>query len=278
MSEVVRQHPAFKYMRKQFLPHIWCPGCGNGLILAAIIRAIDELGIDIDETSFVTGIGCWGLTGNYINADWLHTTHGRALPMATGLKLMNPKLKVFALTGDGDLAAIGGNHFIHAARRNVDLITICSNNMIFGRTGGQVAPTTPEGKYASTSPYGNIERPFDLCRLAEAAGATHVERWTVMHPVPLTKAIKKAIEHKGFSFIEVLSPCPVQYGRKNKFRNPSVLYNWVKEQSVSIKKAQDMSEQELEGKFIIGEFVKKENIPDLSAQLLKLQESFENKS
>lgn len=271
-----QQHPAFNYMRKNLLPHIWCPGCGNGLILAAIVRAIDELGIDIDRTSFVTGIGCWGLTGNYINTDWLHATHGRALPMATGLKLVNPELKVFALTGDGDLAAIGGNHFIHAARRNVDLITICSNNMIYGRTGGQVAPTTPLGRYATTSPYGTVENPFDLSNLAASAGATHVERWTVMHPGSLTKAIKKAIEHKGFSLIEVLSPCPVQYGRRNKLRTPSALYQWVKEQTVNIKKAQSMTEEELEGKYLIGKLVKKDNVPDLSELIQRQQASLQN--
>lgn len=274
MSVVTQEHPAFKYLRKSALPHIWCPGCGNGLILAAIVRAIDELGIDIDKTSFITGIGCWGLTGNYINSDWLHGLHGRALPLATGLKVMNPELKVFALTGDGDLAAIGGNHFIHAARRNVDLITIVSNNMIYGRTGGQVAPTTPLGKFASTSPYGNVERPFDLSNLAQASGATHVERWTVMHSRQLTESIKRAIQHKGFSLIEVLSPCPVQFGSKNKISKPSDLYRWYKDQTVTVKQAQSMSPQELEDKFMVGELVKKENVADLSEQLKKVQDFF----
>lgn len=276
MTETAQQHPAFKYMRKRLLPHIWCAGCGNGLILAAIIRAIDELKIDIDETSFVTGIGCWGLTGNYINTDWLHALHGRTLPVATGLKIMNPKLKVFVLAGDGDLAAIGGNHFIHAARRNVDLITICSNNMIFGRTGGQVAPTTPVGQYTSTSPYGNIENSFDLSNLAQAAGATHVERWSVMHPGPLATAIKKAIKHKGFSLIEVLTPCPVQYGKHNKLHAPSALYRWFKEKSVNITKAKSMTDKELSDKFLVGELVKKEGLPDLVENLRKLQGNFES--
>lgn len=254
----------------RFMPHIWCPGCGNGLLMAAVVRAISELGVDIDKTSIVTGIGCWGLAGNYINTDWMHTTHGRALPAATGLKVMKPELNVFALTGDGDLAAIGGNHFIHAARRNVDLVTICSNNMIYGRTGGQMAPTTPYGKISSTTPYGNVERSFDICNLAVAAGATHVERWTVMHPRPLTEAIKRGIGHKGFSLIEVISPCPVQYGGKNKISSPEALYRWTKQQTVSVQEAQKLTEQELAGKFVIGELVKKENIPDLSASL-KLQ-------
>lgn len=269
MNNIVRQFPLSPYLR--FLPHIWCPGCGNGLIVAAIVRAIDELGINIDKTSFVTGIGCWGLAGNYINSDWLHTTHGRVLPAATGLKVINPELKVFVLTGDGDLAAIGGNHFIHAARRNVDLITICSNNMIYGRTGGQMAPTTPLGKKSSTSPYGNIERPFDLCKLAIAAGATHVERWTVMDQRPLTKAIKRAIEHKGFSFLEIISPCPAQYGNKNTIRTAGQLYRWVKDQTINVKHAKKMVDKDLEDKFVVGELVKNVDIPDLSTRLRSQQ-------
>lgn len=256
------KHPALRYLRANALPHIWCAGCGNGLILGAIIRAFEKSQVDKNKVVLVTGIGCWGLAGNYLDTDWIHTTHGRALPVATGVKLVKPELTVLVLTGDGDLAAIGGNHFIHAARRNIGVITICSNNMIYGRTGGQVAPTTPVGKIASTTPYGTVERPFDLSLLAQAAGATYVARWSVLQPVSLVNSIVKAINHKGFSFIEVLSPCPAQFGAKNGFKTPGELYRWFKQRCIPKDKARET--EDINGKFLVGEFVYRDDVQELS--------------
>ncbi len=202
------------YFRR--LPHIWCPGCGNGTIINAMLRAIDEVGLKKDEIVAVSGIGCFGRATGYLDFYTLHTTHGRALAFATGIKLMKPEMKVFVLMGDGDAAAIGGNHLIHAARRDIDLIAIVANNSIYGMTGGQVSPTTPEMAKTTTTPEGCKERPFDLCELVLAAGGSYVARWTTYHVRQLQNSIKEALEHPGFSFIEVFSQCPVQFGRRNK--------------------------------------------------------------
>ena len=180
-----------KYFRMNKLPHIWCPGCGHGIILGSLIRAIDNLDLDQDNICIVSGIGCSSRAPGYMNFDTLHTTHGRALAFATGIKLSKPELKVIVITGDGDCAAIGGNHLIHAARRNIDLTTIVFNNNIYGMTNGQYSPMTPKGAFASTAPYGNIDRNFDLCKLAVAAGATYVARGTVYHTNQLLNLSKK---------------------------------------------------------------------------------------
>jgi 2-oxoglutarate ferredoxin oxidoreductase subunit beta len=214
--EPLPENPVNKYLRMDRMPHIWCPGCGIGTTMNCFARAIDGSKLDPNQVAIVSGIGCTGRVAGYVNMDSFHTTHGRAIPFATGLKLGNPALKVVVYSGDGDLFAIGGNHFIHAARRNMDLTVICVNNFIYGMTGGQVTPTTPEGAVASTTPYGNYEHAFNLPDLAAACGAVYVARWTSFHVRQLTKAMKEALAKPGFSFIEIISPCPTLYSRRNK--------------------------------------------------------------
>lgn len=192
------------------LPHTWCAGCGNGIVLGAFIRAFKDSGIDEDKLVVVSGIGCSGRVTQYLNFDAIHTTHGRALAFATGIKLANPELKVVVMMGDGDALAIGGNHFIHAARRNIDLTTIIFNNSVYGMTGGQLSPTTPVNTKTTTTPYGNFENPFNIAELAIAAGASYVARWTTYHTKQLKKSIKEALLHKGFSVVEAITGCPTQ--------------------------------------------------------------------
>jgi 2-oxoglutarate ferredoxin oxidoreductase subunit beta len=209
-------NPVEAFLRMDRMPHIWCPGCGIGTTVNCFAHALESSGLDLDKVAVVSGIGCTGRVAGYLNLDSFHTTHGRAIPFATGLKLANPELKVVVYSGDGDLTAIGGNHFIHAARRNLDLTIILVNNFIYGMTGGQVAPTTPLTATASTAPYGNFEQAFNLPYLAESCGAVYVARWTAYHVRHLTKAMKEATQKKGFSFVEVLAPCPTLYSRRNK--------------------------------------------------------------
>ncbi|MFP4588647.1 MAG: thiamine pyrophosphate-dependent enzyme [Candidatus Bipolaricaulota bacterium] len=215
-ERVEAAHPMAKYLRTERIPHIWCSGCGLGSALTCFCGALDQAGIGLDEAAVVSGIGCTGRIAGYIATDSYHTTHGRAIPFATGLKLANPGLSVTVFSGDGDLFAIGGNHFIHAARRNIDLNVICINNYNFGMTGGQFGPTTPQGSNATTSPYGNFENPFNLPDLAASSGAVYVARWTTLHARRIESSMKEALEKKGFTFIEILSPCPTGYGRKNQ--------------------------------------------------------------
>jgi len=209
-------NPVNQYLRMDRMPHIWCPGCGLGTTVNCFVRAVGECGIPQDQIAVVSGIGCTGRVAGYLNMDSFHTTHGRPIAFATGLKLANPKLKVVVYSGDGDLFAIGGNHFIHAARRNMDLTIICVNNFTYGMTGGQVTPTTPIDAVASTAPFGNIEDPFNLPFLADCAGAVYVARWTTFHVRQTAKAMKEAMQKRGLSFIEILSPCPTLYGRRNR--------------------------------------------------------------
>ena len=209
-------HPLDEYLRTDRLPHIWCPGCGLGMILGTMLRAINKAHLDIDMTTIVSGIGCTGRAAGYVKLDSFHVTHGRALPFATGLKIANPKLKIIVFSGDGDIAAIGGNHLIHAARRNVDMTVICVNNFIYGMTGGQMGPTTPELGRTSTSRAGNTEKPFNIPHLVGAAGAAYVARWTAAHLHQMERAFIEAFHKKGFSFVEIISPCPTYYGRMNE--------------------------------------------------------------
>lgn len=245
----------YRMINAQAFPTPFCPGCGHGILLSAVLRAIAELEYDLKNMVFVSGIGCaaW-IPSPHFKADTLHTLHGRAIAYATGAKLFNPKLKIMVISGDGDLSAIGGNHLIHAARRNMDLTVVCANNGIYGMTGGQMASTTPVGARTATTPKGNEEPPFDLCRLVEAAGATFVARQPVSTPVPLTRTLKKAISHQGFSFVDVLSPCPTQFGRRNAFRAPHDMLVSLKNTCVSVEKAKSMAPDELAGKILIGEF------------------------
>jgi len=270
--EKVVEHPLKKYFRGE-IKYTTCPGCGNGIISQSILRAIDELAINFNDIAFVSGIGCSGwIPSPSFNTDVLHVTHGRSIAFATGLKLAAPQMKVIICAGDGDTSAIGGNHFIHAARRNIDLTVICVNNQIFGMTGGQVAPTTPYNSKTTTTPYGSIERPFDLSNLAISAGATFVARWTTYQARLLKNSIKKAIMHKGFSFIEVVSQCPVQYGKVIGMRNDAVnMLLGYKKYSVNISKAKNMSEDELKDKIIVGEFVEKKDIPELTDEIKRLR-------
>jgi 2-oxoglutarate ferredoxin oxidoreductase subunit beta len=218
MKQIKQQqtHPLDGLLRIDRIPHIWCPGCGIGTAFSSCLIAMKESGIDLKKTVMISGIGCSGRAAGYVNLDSYHTTHGRAIPFATGMKLANPELNVVVFSGDGDLFAIGGNHFIHAARRNVDLTIVCVNNFNYGMTGGQVAATTPYLSKTTTTPMGNPDAPFNLPLLAYASGATYVARWTILHARDLTESIEEAILKRGFSFIEVLSPCPVNYGRRNR--------------------------------------------------------------
>jgi len=210
------RHPLDDLLRTDRIPHIWCPGCGIGTAFSACLTAMKKSGINLEKTVMVSGIGCSGRGAGYVNLDSYHTTHGRAIPFATGMKLANPELNVVVFSGDGDLFAIGGNHFIHGARRNVDLTVVCVNNFNYGMTGGQAAATTPLLARTTTTPVGNPDAPFNLPLLAYASGATYVARWTILHARDLMESIQEAILNRGFSFIEVLSPCPVNYGRRNK--------------------------------------------------------------
>jgi len=241
-----------QYLRFPMMPNIWCSGCGDGIVLKALLRAIDRLQLPKDDVCMVSGIGCSSRLPGYVDFNTLHTTHGRALAFATGLKLAKPKMTVIVISGDGDALAIGGNHFIHAARRNVDLTLILFNNFIYGMTGGQYSPTTPPERFASTAPYGHIEPPFDICKLAEAAGASYVARGTTYHAAQLDKLIEGGIQKKGFSLIEVLVPCPTIYGRRNQLGDAIAMLRWQKENAIGVKAAEKLSPEELAGKVITG--------------------------
>ena len=258
-----------QYFRQQKLPHIWCPGCGHGTVTNALVRVIAKLGLDKDNTAIVSGIGCSSRAPGYLDFNTLHTAHGRALAFATGVKHSRPEMKVIVVSGDGDCAAIGGNHFIHAARRNIDITTIVMNNNIYGMTSGQYSPMTPKGALGTTAPYGNVERSFDLTKLSIAAGATYVGRSTAYHVQLLCELIEKALLHKGFSVVEVLTPCPTYFGRKNKIGSAVDMLNWYKEKAVNVKAAAALSPDKLEGKFMIGELYV-ENAPEFTEEYGKL--------
>ena len=254
MAEVTKL--IHKYLRhdKKF-PHVWCPGCGIGIMLGALIRAIDRTGYEKDEIVMVSGIGCTGRLPVYVDFNTLHTTHGRALTFATGVKLANPALKVIVIMGDGDAVAIGGNHFIHAARRNIDLTAIILNNSTYGMTGGQYSPTTPYGMKSTTSIYTNVEHAFSISDLAVTAGASFVGRGTVYHAGLLDSLIEKACLKTGFSVVEVIAHCHTQYGRINRLGTPVDMMQWQKDHAVTVEKAAQMSDEELKDKFRIGVLV-----------------------
>ncbi len=231
-----------KYLRPEMYPSIFCVGCGIGNVLNYTLRAIDECRIDIDKVVFLSGIGCSSRLPGYIEADGLHTTHGRALAFATGVKLANPELTTIVFTGDGDCTGIGGNHFIHAARRNADITVIEINNYTYGMTGGQSSPTTPVGSLSTTSPYGCVEEAFDLAKLAIGAGASFVARWIPGYAYETIATIKKAILKKGFSFVEILSPCPTSFGKKNKIKEGKENWDWFKEVTILKEEYENLSE------------------------------------
>lgn len=249
-------HPDDTYLKPGRIPHIWCPGCGLGVVLNAYIQALKAREIPQDRASVVSGIGCTGRAAGYLNMDTYHTTHGRAIPFATGLSLIRPELSVTVLSGDGDLFAIGGNHLIHAARRNVNVKVICVNNFNYGMTGGQSAPTTPLEARTSTTPYGNVEHPFNLVSLAAASGAVYVARWTAFHARFLVESISEAFMKPGFTFIEVITPCPTGYNRPNKLGAGLDMMKLFREKS-EIHHGLDPNEAELDLKrrIVVGKFV-----------------------
>ena len=260
-----------KYLRLDKFPLIWCPGCGDGIVLKAILRAVDRIGLDRDEICMVSGIGCSSRTPGYVDVNTLHTTHGRALTFATGVKMTRPDLTVIVVTGDGDATAIGGNHFIHAARRNIDLTVILYNNWIYGMTGGQVSPATPSGDRAATAPYGSIEPNFDIAALAAGAGASFVARETVAKPLLLDKLIERAIRKKGFSLVEVMTPCPTTYGRLNRKGDAVQMTAYLKEHSTSKAKAETLSGEERGRAIVTGVLVDMDK-PEYTEQYARLVE------
>ena len=247
------------YLKTEKFPLFWCPGCGNGVVLGAIARAFAELDLSRENTAVVTGIGCWGKADDYVTTNSFHGTHGRALAFGTGIKLANPQLDVVVLMGDGDGVTIGGNHFIHAARRNVDVTAIVVNNLNYGMTGGQYSATTPETRITSTSRLGHIEQGFDICKLAEAAGAPFVARATPFNPVQMKNLIRDGMRKKGFSMIEVIAPCPTHYGRNNGFKSAPEMLRWFDERSIGVEKARQMAPDELADKIVVGKMVDRES-------------------
>ncbi|MBN2361485.1 MAG: 2-oxoacid:ferredoxin oxidoreductase subunit beta [Deltaproteobacteria bacterium] len=252
-------NPVDPYLRMDRMPSIWCGGCGIGTTVNCFTRALTECGLDLDKVAIVSGIGCSGRVAGYLNLDSFHTTHGRAIPFATGLKLANPELKVVVYSGDGDLFAIGGNHFIHAARRNIDLLVVCVNNHTYGMTGGQVTPTTPEPAVASTTPYGAFEFPFNLPHLADSCGAVYVARWTTYHVRQIARSMREALCKRGLSFIEIISPCPTLYARRNKLGDGLDAMKYYKQKSV-IKKGAPTAGVGIgfQGEIVCGTFIDRE--------------------
>jgi 2-oxoglutarate/2-oxoacid ferredoxin oxidoreductase subunit beta len=257
MSEVT--HLIHDYLRhtKKF-PHVYCPGCGHGIVLGSLIRSVHGLGLKKDDVVLVAGIGCSGRMAVYVDFNTVHTTHGRALTFATGIKMANPKLKVIVVMGDGDALSIGGNHFIHAARRNIGLTTLVLNNSIYGMTGGQSSSTTPLGAVSSTAPFGQLEKSFDMAELAQAAGANFVARTTAMHARHMDKMFTQALSRPGFNLVEIMTPCHTQYGRKNKFRSAVEMYQWYRDNALKLDKYSKLKPEEREGKLPIGVFVERD--------------------
>jgi 2-oxoglutarate ferredoxin oxidoreductase subunit beta len=250
------KNPMEGFLRMDRIPHIWCPGCGIGVVVSSFAEALRKSKLDLDKVCIVSGIGCTGRVAGYVKLDSFHSTHGRAIPFATGLKLGNPELKLVVFSGDGDIFGIGGNHFIHAARRNMDILVICVNNFNYAMTGGQVAATTPLTANASTAPYGNFEYPFSLPYLAEASGATYVARWTALHLRRVTMSIQEALVKRGFSFIEVITPCVTLYARRNRLGDGLNLMKYYYEKS-EIQHGADTRTLNIsyQGKLIVGKFV-----------------------
>ncbi|MFZ2330515.1 MAG: thiamine pyrophosphate-dependent enzyme [Atribacterota bacterium] len=249
-------NPLRKYIRNGKLPHFFCPGCGCGQVLNYFLKVIDDLKLNLNEIITIGGVGCTARIPVYLSTDSFHGVHGRTLAWATGIKLYRPDLKVVIFAGDGDLVSIGGNHFIHAARRNLDVTVFMVNNFNFAMTGGQVAPTTLFDSITMTTPFGSKENPFDVCNLAKCAGATYVSRWTTTKPLQTIKSMKKALQHKGFSLVEILSQCPTNFGRYAlKTGNTEKVLKWMDDHSILKDKTKGLSEDDLKNKFILGDFV-----------------------
>jgi 2-oxoglutarate ferredoxin oxidoreductase subunit beta len=254
--ETTGKHPLNKYFREDRMPHMWCPGCGIGTAVNAFLSALDKSTMNKDNIAIVSGIGCTGRVAGYVNLDSFHTTHGRALPFAEGLKAASPDTKVVVFTGDGDLMSIGGNHFIHAGRKNMDLMVVCVNNLNYAMTGGQVSATTPQRAITATAPYGSFCEPFNLPFLAEAVGAVYVARWTVYHVREMQKAMSEAINKKGFSFIEIISPCPTLFERRNKMGSALTRMKFYKDNTKIENSANTRdTRMSLNDPFAVGKFV-----------------------
>lgn len=274
----IPQKVIHQYLRHQKkFPHVWCAGCGNGIILGDLLRAIYNLGIKKDNIAMVSGIGCSSRMPVYVDFNTLHTTHGRAIAFATGLKFAKPEMHVIVITGDGDAAAIGGNHLIHAARRNIDLTIIIINNSIYGMTGGQYSPTTPTGKKATTAPYGSIEPTFDLCELSRCAGASFVARSTAYHTIETRKIFEKAILKKGCSVIEVISQCPVVYGRLNNITSPVKMLEWQRDNTIPVSAISKLPAEKTKGKIVRG-IIHDVDKPEFTEEYDKLVKQFEKQS
>jgi 2-oxoglutarate ferredoxin oxidoreductase subunit beta len=267
-------NPVEPFLRMERMPHIWCPGCGIGTTVNCFTRALLASHADLDKVAVVSGIGCTGRVAGYARLDSFHTTHGRAIPFATGLKLANPELQVVVYSGDGDLFAIGGNHFIHAARRNMDIKVICVNNLTYAMTGGQTAPTTPAEVISATSPYGVFEPSFNLVQLAEAAGASYVARWTTYHVKQLSRSMEEVLNRKGFCFIEVLSPCPTLYQRRNKMGDGLDAMKFYKQVS-KVRNGAPTSECALTkaGEIVVGKFVDRDRADYRNLLTAQMQQS-----
>jgi 2-oxoglutarate ferredoxin oxidoreductase subunit beta len=266
----IPQKVVHEYLRhdKKF-PHVWCAGCSNGIVLGSIIRAIAEMQLNRDDIVMVSGIGCSSRMPVYVDFNTLHTLHGRAIAYATGVKMFKPHMKVIVVTGDGDCTAIGGNHLIHAARRNIDLTVILVNNNIYGMTGGQASPTTPHDAIATTAPYGNIEPDFDICQLAMGAGASFVARTTAFHSQETTNYVREAINHPGFALLEVVSACPVIYGRLNKKGGAPEMMKAMRDNSIPLAAYEKLPKEQTEGKIVRG-ILRKEIKPEFTAEYAKL--------
>ncbi len=250
------RNPLTRYLREGSLPHFFCPGCGAAQVLNYFLHAADAVGLDFDQLVGIGGVGCTARIPVYLKADCLHGVHGRTLPWATGMKLHNPDLKVVIFSGDGDAAAIGGGHLIQAARRNLDVAMIVVNNLNYGMTGGQVAPTTPGGMNTVTTPYGNVEPRFDLCELAITAGATYVSRWSTSRSRQSIRAIQGALEHRGFSLVEIVAQCPTNFGRRALGSgDPSKNVRWIEERSVTVEAAKALTPEERDSRFVLGDFL-----------------------
>ena len=266
------------YLRTSKMPTLWCWGCGDGVILKSVIRAIDAMGWNMDDVCVVSGIGCSGRFSSYVNCNTVHTTHGRAIAYATGIKLANPNKHVIVVTGDGDGLAIGGNHTIHGCRRNIDINHILINNFIYGLTNSQTSPTTPQGFWTVTAQWGNIDPNFDAAKLATAAGATFVGRETVINPTRIEKMLIEGFKHEGYSFFDIFSNCHINLGRKNKMGEATQMVKWIDDRTVSKAKFDTLSDEEKKGKFPTGVLFKDENRIEYCKAYAKVKEAAQNKT
>lgn len=259
-------NPVNAYLRLDRMPSIWCSGCGIGIGVNCFARALTQAKVDLQKTCVVSGIGCSGRVSGYLNLESFHTTHGRAIPFATGLKLANPALNVIVYSGEGDLVAIGGNHLIHAARRNIDMLVVCVNNFTYGMTGGQVSPTSSAGSSFTTAPFGQFEEPFNIPHLVDSCGAVYVARWTTFHVRQMTKSMREAMGKRGFRFIELISPCPTLYQRRNRLGDGLDAMKYYRDKSV-LKNGADTRELaiDFQGPIIVGTFVNRERPSFLEA-------------